>query len=45
VDTLAASGGRPFTVRFPEPPGLQQHRDEMERLLKERDRLPGVEVK
>jgi hypothetical protein len=45
LDEQAKQGGRRFNEIFPEPPGIAEHRARMEERMKERDRLPGVELK
>ena len=46
VDAQAKDGkSRTFDQIFPEPPGMKEFREEMERKAKERGNLPGVEQK
>lgn len=45
LDEQEKAGGRGFDQIFPEPPGLAQHRQRMEEIRQQRDRLPGVELK
>lgn len=45
LDEQAKQGGRTFQQIFPEPAGIAEHRQKMEQRMKERDRLPGVELK
>jgi hypothetical protein len=45
IDAMERDGGRPFAKIFPEPEGLAQHRQEMERLFRERQQRPEIEMK
>ena len=46
MDAQAKDGkSRTFDQVFPEPPGMKEFREEMERKAKERGNLPGVEQK
>jgi hypothetical protein len=45
LDELAKGGGRTFAQVFPEPTGIEAHRQRMKDLEEKRSRLPGVELK
>lgn len=46
MNEVVEFGGRKFEDVFPEPPGLEQHRERMRRLdAQQRERMPGVQMK